>query len=219
MVTHPSQAHRRLAELIQRHGSPEERAAAVASAQFMREMRDTFDGEWWPIEEVHLPGFLRARAVRVAKLRHDRAQRWLTSQHGAGRSIADETRACMAQMALVIALGLDFDSVPKNHTAARKSGNVGHGISAFIPKAESHQLVIKENEPRERVMFLVEEALEPDTYTIRGWLRAAVGMRPGFQKTFVRDGVVSKPYIVPTDMLSSMPEWWKAQGWRPANAA
>lgn len=213
----PALAHRRLAELVVRHGTEEEKSALASEMRLMWEMTTTFDGEWCPMEGVTLPGFLQHRARQTARSRHARAQRWsLSNQHGMLRTMGDEVRSAMAQMALVIMLGIPFDEVPKNHAAAKKNGNIGRGISAHIPKPGSYGLIVGEKEPANRQMFLIEESASADnTFLLRGWIRAGVAMKPGFQKTFTRDGVVSKPYVVPTEFLSSAEDWWREQGWRP----
>jgi hypothetical protein len=182
----------------------------------MREMRAAFpDGHWEPMDQVTLPGFLMAKCRRVAKERQERAKRFsLENKHGVARTFEEEARSVKAQTACALILGLPLFAVG-NHAAGKANGNVGSNVSAFCPRPGSFQLIIGEKEPPQRQFFLMHLEGEA-TFSCVGWIRAGLGQRDDLQKTYTRDGgngfvAVSRPYVVPTDMLSPVREWFASR--------
>lgn len=207
--------HQRLFGLILKHGTEAEKAQVQETLAQMRELREAFpEGNWEPMEQVEIPGFLIAKCRRVAKERQDRAKRFsLENKHGVRRTFDEELRSVEAQTACALILGLPLFAV-RNHAAGRH-GNVAENISAFCPRPGSFQLIIGEKEPPQRQFFLMH--LEgTDTFKCVGWIRAGLGQHDEFQKTYTRDDgngnvAVSRPYVVPTDMLSPVREWFESR--------
>lgn len=207
------ETHQRLFQLVARHGDYDERKAIAADLKLMREVRG-FDptGHWEPMESVVLPSFLVSKCKRVAKERQERAKRFLLDKHGAIRAIEDEIRSVEAQTACQLILGLPLFGVA-NDGSARSVGNVGANISAFCPKPGSFQLIIGEKEPHNRTFFLFHVD-GSHRYACQGWIRAGLGQRDDLQRTYTRqdaggNAVTSRPYLVPTDMLSPLRSWFE----------
>lgn len=209
------QTHQRLFQLIFRHGTEAEQVSAREALEQMREVRQVFaDGAWEPMEQVTLPSFLVAKCKRVAVERQGRAKRFsLENKHGVTRTLEEEVRSVEAQTACALILGLPLFAVP-NHAAGKAHGNVGSNVSAFCPRPGSYQLIIGEKEPPTRQFFLMHVD-GGASYRCEGWIRAGLGMRDEFQKTYTRDvgnvTHVSRPYVVPTDMLSPVREWFQSR--------
>lgn len=202
------ETHQRLFRLLIQHGTEEEKRAAKEASETMLVWRESFPGSSWePIEEVTLPSFLIGRCVRVAKERQASARRFsLENKHGVRRTLEEETRSVQGQYAACLMLGLEFGAA-HSHRSAKAHGNLGAGLSSFTPSPGNYGLVIGEKEPPARRFFLVAET-GTNTFACGGWVRVGEVARDEYQRTFVRDGVSSHPYIVPPDMLHPLREWF-----------
>jgi hypothetical protein len=199
--------HYRLHQLTLRYGDMEEQREAHEILSVMESMVETIDGSSFErLGEVKLPGFLARRCAEIARARQGRSRRFsLQNQHGVQRTLEDEIRSAEAQYACCLILDLPF-----NHriteSEARARGNLGGGISAFCPRPGRFSLLVGEKEPDARRMVLMLEK-GPHQYELRGWIRAGEAKQEKFQVEFHRDGVVSKPYVVPAEFLATLAAW------------
>jgi hypothetical protein len=201
------QVHKRFFSLILRHGSDEEKQQVHETLEVMRSARGAVvEGVWEPLDELTLPGFLVRKCDRVARERHQRARRFsLQNRHGIQRTLEEETRSVEGQYAACVMLDLSLGIT--DYREARASGNIGGGVSAFVPRPGNFSLFIDEAEPHQRKLFLILQDGE-HTYRCGGWCRAGEFQQPEYQRAFVRNGVTSNPYVVPAEQLSQLREWF-----------
>jgi len=206
----PGQTILRYHQLLDRYGTEEERALNREMVEACAQMwRDAPPGSLWePMSEVYMPGFLRDRARRVARERHERAARYFRDRKGARRTLEQETHSVLGQYAAALILGLSLNAVT-SEGEARKYGNLGSNVSAFIPRAGSYHLIVGEKEPPSRTMVLIYEVTDT-TFSCPGWILAAQGKQPEWQRRFVRNGVESNPYLVPPDALWPLADFFAA---------
>lgn len=203
------QTHYRLHELTIRYGNTEEKQRAHETLSVMEAMTDTLEDEVGSFErltEVQLPGFLVRRCAEVARARHGRVRRFtLRNHHGMTRTVEDEIRSTEAQYAASLIFELPFNfSVTEQQ--ARTGGNLGGGISAFCPRPGNYALLVGENEPKSRRKILMFEQGQ-HRYQCQGWTQCSRVQVPDFQREFNRNGVISRPYVIPAEYLRPVSEW------------
>lgn len=203
------ESHYRLHQLTLKYGDEDEREQAHETLSVMEAMAETLErevGSFGRMEEVQLPGFLARRCVEIAKVRHGRVRRFtLRNQHGMTRTVEDEIRSTEAQYAASLIFDLPFNFSITEQQALR-GGNLGGGISAFCPRPGNFSLLVGEKEPKSRRMILMWEQ-GPHRYLCAGWTQADRVQVPDFQRRFNRNGVLSEPYVVPSDYLRPVSEW------------
>lgn len=195
-------------QLTMRYGTDAEKAEALATLEFMEQMDDAFDGgAWTAATEITLPKIFDAQCRKVAAERQKRVRRFaLDNKRGAPRSMEEEIRVAKGQYAACLMLGMPFN---KNitHKVAAARGNLGFGVSAFVPKPGSYQLFVGEETPARRLMVLIFD-LGGNQFRFAGWIRAGAAMQEQYRREFNRNGVVHRPYVVPSEYLSA-PETWE----------
>jgi hypothetical protein len=202
------ETYMRYFQLLLRHGTEEEQAAARETMEIMTLAKEQHpEGSWEPLDYVILPEALVERAKGLAKHRQNLARQFkLHNQHGVVRDIEDERRSVEGQYAAALMLGLPFGD-RLTHQSANAHGNLGENCSAFVPSPGNFNLLIREKEKRRRHVFLILHD-GGHSYRCAGWCRAGEYMLPEYQIEFVRNGVKAHPFLVPPDYLSPIRTWW-----------
>jgi hypothetical protein len=208
-LVHPT--HTRMHQLTMRYGTDSEKAESQQTIAFMDEFTTLAEelwpgGRWLPATEIVLPKIFDAQCRKVAAERQKRVRRFsLDNKHGAPRTMEEEVRVAKGQYAACLMLEMPFNKYI-THSVAKARGNLGFGVSAFVPQPGRYNLFIGEDTPSSRLMVLILDHGN-DRFGFAGWIRAGAAMDDKYRREFVRDGVVSHPFVVPIDYLSA-PETW-----------
>ncbi len=203
--------HYEYARYIVEHGTPQEKSDLKTTLGVMGELLEVFpNGQFEPMESVHLVDSLLEMADRVARKRLDtaRKQRYGDYQGKIGRSIEEETQTVRGHLAAQVMLGLPLGK-PDTKEEARVQGNIGGGNEAFIPLHNplDHNLIVDPRTPDQINSWLVVPEGER-RFRLAGWIRAADAKQDMFRKERQRAGGKSVAYWLPPSTLHSVRDWW-----------
>lgn len=193
-------------ELVEKYGNEEERARVAAARAEMQAFVDAFGGQILRLEEITLPEILVHRAKIVARRRFQRVRAFsLENKQGVKRSFPDELYCVEGEFAACICCDLPFNHLI-DHQKGKRAGNLGNNVSAHVAKPGNFSLIVGEKEPDRRRMVLMQHD-GPHAFKFAGWIRAGDAKQEMYQRTFVREGVTSQPYVVPSDQLNGPQTW------------